>query len=193
MNPVIRDCEIYRNSSVKMHASCHQFINSHVIIHFIGACMRKNNLFFGLQTMDLDNMIQCLKMRRFRTLETVYKLDDESNALYILLEGHCFLTSEKKAYPLLARGAIIGDLDLTQSHVRRHSLQIAEDDTILLKLMKQDYQSIIAAFIQRKSMSNYEILYESHLFRDVPIKDLKRIDEISEVKKYKKGKSGLFI
>lgn len=118
------------------------------------------SLFAGLLPVHLDRMARLAQIHRYRKNDYVFKHGEESDGLYLVLEGAIRISRNvsgmgEEALAILREGQHFGEMSLIDDDVPRSADAIAHETARLLKLPKDDLRDLM--FVDRELA--YELLW----------------------------------
>ncbi len=117
-------------------------------------------LFAGLLPVHLDRMARLAQIHRYRKNDYVFKHGEESDGLYLVLEGAIRISRNvsgmgEEALAILREGQHFGEMSLIDDDVPRSADAICHETARLLKLPKDDLRDLM--FVDRELA--YELLW----------------------------------
>jgi len=118
------------------------------------------SLFAGLLPVHLDRMARLAQIHRYRKNDFVFKHGEESDGLYLVLEGAIRISRNvsgmgEEALAILREGQHFGEMSLIDDDVPRSADAICHEHARLLKLPKDDLRDLM--FVDRELA--YELLW----------------------------------
>lgn len=129
--------------------------------------LKKLPLFHGLQRSDFDALSHAFKATQIDAGQTIFREQDHSRHLYVLLAGEVELSRAKAGviYRLLP-GELFGEIGMVSQRLRTATATAAKVSTLLV-ISREDFNAILGKNPRVASilMRNITIALSSHLIR----------------------------
>jgi putative peptide zinc metalloprotease protein len=113
--------------------------------------LRGMPIFDGLDSYQLDQLVERLQTERFKTGEVVVRTGDPGDKFYIVESGELIVAQENNGEMVeISRrgpGEYVGEIALLQTQARTATL-IAAEDTTLLSLQAEQFQELVSNFLE---------------------------------------------
>jgi hypothetical protein len=114
--------------------------------------LAKSDLMRHLPAEQIEQILPCIQDRQLKAGEILFRAGDAGDALYIVARGKIEVLTETgpqsnaacSAIAVLGEGHAFGEMSLLSGEPRTATIRAAED-TILLRIAKQDFEQLVAA------------------------------------------------
>ena len=130
-------------------------------------------------------MLSLMQKGTFQNGQYLFKAGQPSEALYLVLKGSCDIYQRGgKKIGVYNKGSMMGDSGLEQNIPRTFSVCCSSEQCDVLRMSKENFDSIIAEFKHRQESRNFKTLANVSILFGLPPECIRRIENIAEEVSY---------